>query len=106
MKKKLIADDYVAYDNGPVVKKIITDYPIISSRKETVDIPNDIKIFLDKIYDSLQNATYEELIEITYEDPEWIRLKKDTYNAPIMNIENNIEEYKQRYEGLIRALKI
>ena len=64
-EKKLIADDFVAYDNGPIVKKIITDYPIISSRKEQVDIPNDIKMFLDKIYDSLENASYEELIEIT-----------------------------------------
>ena len=105
-EKKLIADDFVAYDNGPVVKKIITDYPIISSRKEQVDIPNDIKMFLDKIYDSLKNASYEELIEITHEDPEWIRLKGDTFNAPIMNIEKNIKEYKERYEGLIRALKI
>lgn len=105
-EKKLISDDFVAYDNGPVVKRIINEYPIISSRNEKVEIPNDIKIFLDKIYSSLENATYDELIDITHEDPEWIRLSKDTFNAPIMNIEDNIEEYKQRYEGLIRALKI
>ena len=105
-EKKLISDDFVAYDNGPVIKSIISNYQIISARKEQVDIPNDIKVFLDKIYDSLENASYEELIEITHEDPEWIRLKKDTFNAPIMNIEKNIEEYKERYEGLIRALKI
>lgn len=105
-EKKLISDDFVAYDNGPVIKSIISDYQIISARKEQVDIPNDIKVFLDKIYDSLENASYDELIEITHEDPEWIRLSRDTFNAPIMNIEKNIEEYKERYEGLIRALKI
>ena len=49
---------------------------------------------------------YEELIEITHEDPEWKKLSNDTYDAPIMHIENNIEEYKKRYRGLIAALKI
>ena len=75
------------------------------SQKETVKIPSQIKIFLDKIYDSLKNATYEELIDITHEDPEWLRLSKETFNAPIMNLEQYIEEYKQRYKGLIAALK-
>ena len=76
------------------------------SKRENVDIPSDIKIFLDKIYDSLKNASYEELIEITHEDPEWIKLSKDTFKAPKMNLENNINEYKQRYKGLIEALKL
>ena len=104
--RKLISDNFVAYDNGPVIKDIITEYSIISSRRETVTIPDDVKVFLDKIYESLKNASYEELIEITHEDPEWIKLSKDTFNAPIMNLEKNIEEYKQRYKGLIAALKI
>lgn len=105
-EKKLISDNFVAYDNGPVIREIITEYPIISSRNEIVDIDDEIKSFLDKIYDALINASYEELIEITHEDPEWIRLSKDTFNAPIMNLEKNIDEYKQRYKGLIAALKI
>ena len=104
--KKLISDNFVAYDNGPVIREIINEYPIISSRNEIVSIPDDIKYFLDKIYDSLINASYEELIEITHEDPEWIRLSKDTFNAPMMNLEKNIDEYKQRYKGIIAALKI
>lgn len=105
-EKSLIKDNFVAYDNGPVIKDIINMYPIISSRNEKVIIPKDIKIFLDKIYDSLVNASYQELIEITHEDPEWIRLSKDTFNAQIMNLEKNIDEYKQRYKGIIAALKI
>ena len=105
-EKRLIKDNFVAYDNGPVIKDIINMYPIISSRQEKVIVSNDIKNFLDKIYDSLVNASYQELIEITHEDPEWIRLSKDTFNAPIMDLENNIEEYKQRYKGIIAALKI
>ena len=105
-EKRLIKDNFVAYDNGPVIKDIINMYPIISSRQEKVIVSNEIKNFLDKIYDSLVNASYQELIEITHEDPEWIRLSKDTFNAPIMDLENNIEEYKQRYKGIIAALKI
>lgn len=105
-EKKLISDNFVAYDNGPVIQTIISEYPLMSSRNEKVEIANDIKTFLDKIYNSLENATYDELVEITHEDPEWIRLSKDTYNAPIMNLEKNIEIYKQRYKGLIAALKI
>lgn len=103
---KLIFNNFVAYDNGPVIKEIVNEFQIISSRKEIVSIPEDIKIFLDKIYEALKNASYDELIEITHEDPEWISLSKDTFNAPIMNLEKNIDEYKQRYKGLISALKI
>lgn len=104
--KRLFEDDFLAYDNGPVVKDIVENYGIINNKNNEVDILPNIKDFLDKIYLSLENATYEELIEITYEDPEWIRLSKDTYNAPVMKIEDNIEEYKKRYKGLIEALKL
>lgn len=104
--KKLINDDFVAYVNGPVVKNIINDYSVMSSKNETINLPSNIKNFLDKIYEALENATYEELIEITHEDPEWIRLSQDVYNAPIMNLEKNIDIYKERYKGLIEALKI
>lgn len=104
--KKLISDNFVAYDNGPVIKEIITEYPIISSRNEFVEIDSQTKLFLDKIYDALINASYEELIEITHEDPEWLNLSKNTFDAPIMNLEKHIDEYKQRYKGLIAALKL
>lgn len=105
-EKKLISDNFIAYDNGPVVKDIISEYPIMSSRRELVEIPDSIKKFLDKIYVSLENASYDELIEITHEDPEWIRLSNNTFNAPIMDLEKNIDEYKKRFKGLIEALKI
>lgn len=103
--KKLVLDDFIAYENGPIVKSIMNEYAIITSRREKVEIPSDVKKFLDKIYDALKDASYEELIEITHEDPEWIRLSNNTYNAPVMQLENNLEEYKERYKGLIAALK-
>ena len=104
--KKLFNDDFVAYDNGPVIKDIVNNYPIITARNEQVNLPIKVKTFLDKIYMALENATYDELIEITHEDPEWIKLSNNTYNAPIMNLEDNIKEYKHRYKGLIEALKL
>lgn len=104
--KKLFNDDFVAYDNGPVIKDIVNNYSIITARNEQVNLPIKVKTFLDKIYMALENATYDELIEITHEDPEWIKLSNNTYNAPMMNLEDNIEEYKHRYKGLIEALKL
>lgn len=103
--KRLFSDDFVAYDNGPVVEGIMKSYGRLD-RNNKVDINKADKDFLDKIYLSLENASYDELIEITHEDPEWIKLSNDTYNAPVMNIEENIDEYKKRYKGLIEALKI
>lgn len=104
--KRLIEDDFCAYDNGPVVEEIMKTFPLLNVDDNFENINAKDKEFLDKIYFSLENATYEELIEITHEDPEWIRLKGITYNAPIMNLEKNIEEYKKRYKGLIEALNI
>lgn len=103
---KLFTDDFVAYDNGPVVESIMNSFGRLVGKKSSISIDEETKIFLDKIYISLENASYEELIEITHEDPEWKKLSSNTYNAPIMKIEDNIEEYKNRYKGLIEALKI
>jgi len=90
--KKLFEDDFLAYENGPIIKEIQQSYGRMTF-KDNEQIPKDIIDFLDKIYMSLENATYEELIDITHEDPEWIKLKDKTYNAPTMNLEKNIEEY-------------
>ncbi len=103
---KLFSDDFVACHNGPVVESIMNSYGRLSGYYDNKIIDELEKNFLDKIYLSLENATCEELIEITYEDPEWQILSKDAYNAPVMNLEKNITEYKRRYKGLIETLKI
>lgn len=105
-EEKLFLDNFSAYDNGPVVEEIMNSYPRLTGKENNDIIDDDKRDFLDKIYMSLENATYEELIEITHEDPEWKKLSSDTYNAPIMKLEDNIKEYKKRYKGLIEALKI
>ena len=105
-EKKLIKEDFSAYANGPVIENIMVEYARLIEKNNYNSLPQDIQEYLDKIYFSLENATYEELIEITHEDPEWINLQNNTYNAPIMNLEKNIDIYKKRYKGLIAALKI
>lgn len=104
--RKLFDDNFVAYDNGPVLVDIMKEYSHIANNNKKTIINDNDKMFLDKIYDALKNATYEELIDITHEDPEWIKLSHDTYNAPVMNLEENIAEYQKRYKGLIEALKL
>ncbi len=104
--KELFDDDFVAYINGPVIKDIVNNFPHIPRLKDEVNILPETKVFLDKIYDSLKNASCEELIDITHEDPEWIRLSSNTYNAPKMNLVKNAEIYKKRYKGLIEALDL
>ncbi len=105
-EKKLFNDDFVAYVNGPVIKSIVNNYGQIVASNYDVKINEKDAVFLNKIYDVLKDASYEELIEISHEDPEWIRLKDDTYNAPILKLENNIEVYKKRYKGFIEAVKL
>ena len=104
--KELFDDDFVAYTNGPVIKDIVNNFQYITRLKDDVNILPETKVFLDKIYDSLKNASCEELIDITHEDPEWIRLSSNTYNAPKMNLVKNAEIYKKRYKGLIKALDL
>ena len=104
--KKLIKEDFCAYENGSVVPEIMKSFPISKSDNTFENISNKDKLFLDKIYYSLENATYEELIEITHEDPEWMSLKGLAYNAPAMDLEKHIDEYKKRYKGIIEALNI
>ena len=103
---KLFDDNFCAYDNGPVIEEIMRSYLIMSPKNKKTKLDSNIADFLDKIYMSLENATTEELVEITHEDPEWLKFKNNTYNAPVMNLEANIEEYKRRYKGLIKALNI
>lgn len=102
----LFSDEFVAYDNGPVIEDIMHSYGRLIYNSVDNNIEKKDKDFLDKIYFSLENATYADLIEITHDDPEWQNLSNRTLNAPKMNLEKNAEIYKKKYKGLIEALKI
>lgn len=105
--KKLFNDDFLVYDNGPIINEIMRNYLTMILNIEKAEINKiDKSDFLDKIYFSLENASIIELIEITHEDPEWLNLRYNACNSPKMNLENHIDEYKRRYKGLIEALNL
>ena len=106
--KLLFDDDFVAYDNGPVIKEIVENYPSMqaNSNKEKIILPEEIKQFLDKIYLSLKDATCEELIEITHEDTAWKEVSDRTYYAPVINLEKYKTKFEKQYRGLIKVMEI
>ncbi len=106
--KLLFEDNFVAYDNGPVVKEIVENYPSMqaNANKEKIILPNQIKQFLDKIYISLKDASCEELIEITHEDTAWKELSDRTYYAPVINLEKYKAKFEKQYRGLIKVMEI
>ena len=105
--KKLFSDDLVAYTNGPVIISIMNNFADLYDNKEVeLNIDDKTKEFLDKIYFSLENASCEELVDISHDDPEWQKLSKNTYSQEIMDVESHIDYYKKTYQGLIEALHI
>ena len=104
----LFSDNFVAYDNGPVVKEIVDNYASIQSvKKYNEDIlPEEIKEFLDKIYMSLEGATFDELIEITHEDTAWKELRKETYHAPVIDLLKYKSKFEKQYKGIIKVMAI
>lgn len=107
--KLLFDDHFVAYDNGPVVKEIVENYPSMQAKtydNEVENLPEDIKDFLDKIYESLKNATYQELIEITHEDTAWKEKSDKTYFALVMDLEKYKEKFKKQYREIIKVMSI
>ena len=104
----LFGENFVAYDNGPVIKEIVENYPSMQAniKKEKITLPQEIMKFLDKIYLSLKNATCEELIEITHEDSAWKEVKDKTYFAPIIDVLKYQSKFEEQYKGLIKVMEI
>ncbi len=104
--RMLFYGDFHVCDNGPVILESIKLFQTLNGEENFNSLSDKDKNFLDKIYKSLENATYEELTNIIHEDPEWLCLKELTYNVPVMDLKKHINEYKRRYKGLIAALNI
>lgn len=103
----LFSDDFVAYDNGPVVKEIMNSYASMrGNKKDNNNLSAEIKRFLDKIYISLKDATCDELVEITHEDSAWKELSPNTYNAPVMDLLKYKNKFEKQYRGLIKVMEI
>lgn len=105
---RLLFDDPIqAYENGPIVKDVMTKYAVMqANRTNDAKLDKDITSFLDKIYEALKNATYQELVDITHEDTAWKELSDKTYNAPVIDIMKYQKKYEKQYRGLIKIMEI
>lgn len=104
--KKLFSDDLYAYDNGAVAPNIQENYAILLARPKDVELSEEMRDFLDRVYAALQNAELEELIEISHEDPEWIA-KHTYYQKPMQRMDSMAfaEEYKQQYADMLKIME-
>lgn len=105
---RLLFDDPIqAYENGTIVKDVMTKYAVMqANRTNDAKLDKDITSFLDKIYEALKNATYQELVDITHEDTAWKELSDKTYNAPVIDIMKYQKKYEKQYRGLIKIMEI
>lgn len=105
--KLLFQENILAYDNGPIVKEVMEKYAVIRGSKNIeVLLEDEIKVFLDKIYEALKEATCEELVQISHEDTAWKELSANTSNAPVIDIMKYQEKYRKQYKGLIQVMGI
>ena len=106
--KLLFDDDLYAFANGAIVKSVMEEYQRIKTTKSDVKevIPEKTKIFLDKIYIMLKNASLDELIDISHEDDEWKnkRASYKTYDEQKMDSLKNIDIYKKQYADALKIM--
>ncbi len=103
---KLFEDDLYASDDGAIVPDISNRYLCLVSKPDSnIIFSEDINVFLDKIYIVLKNASVDELINLSCEDPEWKdkqRFLKKTEQR--MNSISYADEYKNQYKDIIKVM--
>ena len=103
---KLFEDDLYAYDNGAVALNVQENYAVLQSRKDIPTLEPDAKEFLDRIYKLLENATLDELIELSHEDSEW-NAKHKYYSKERQQMDSlaHAEEYKEQYHDVLQIME-
>lgn len=95
--KNLFNDNVIMYRNKEYYESDIRiDIYLFLTKEIGLKVYNGLekisKSFLDKIWNSLENASISELISIVEENPKWFN-------------NSAIDEYKNRYKGLIEVLE-
>ena len=102
---KLFNSDLYAYDNGAVVLEIQKNYPVLIDRHDAPLIADDTALFLKKVFRALQNASIDELIDISHEDSEWLAKHNGYYNSEqLMDSVSRADEYREQYKDMLRIL--
>ena len=104
--EKLFAEDLYAYDNGAVAPEVQEKYAILLTKAVKPELPEDIVDFLDKLYVMLKDAPLDELIEISHEDPEWVK-KHTGYSKREQRMDSLMyaEEYRVQYSDVLRLIE-
>lgn len=105
-RKKLFPEDLYAYDNGAVEPGVQEAYSVLRSQQNEVELDAEIKDFLDRVFLMLQNATLEELIEISHEDSEW-QDKHGFYKKQQQRMDSlaHSDEYYLQYADALEVLQ-
>lgn len=103
--KKLFADDLYAYDNGAVAPNVQENFSILSAKNDVPNLDKPVQDFLNRVYRILEHASLDELIELSHEDPEWV--KKHGYYYKVdqkMDSIANAAEYKKQYQDVLKVM--
>ncbi len=104
--KKLFDDLMYAFDNGVVVGTVMNNYKYLCSTKNEYEfIDTSIKEFTLKMFDILKYAPLDELINISYQDEEWIK-KHNFYKKKdqLIDVDSQKENYKAMCADFIEML--
>lgn len=102
----LFADVLFAYDNGAVVANVQENYAILLTKHEKPVLPNEVMEFLDKVFILLEDATLDELIEISHEDEAWEEKHSFHYKEQQkMNSMAYADQYRVKYHDALRLME-
>ena len=106
-KELLFSEEILAFDNGTVVEEVRQNYNIlIKIDNLNCNIDETKKKFLNKLYKFLDNASLDELIEISHTDKNWVEKNKEYSKVnQIMDIKNNYEYYSFNYEDALYLME-
>lgn len=105
--RPLMDSVFYAYDNGAVDPKVQENYSVLLERRDqNVVLEENEKKFLNAIYRAFQNATLDELIELSHEDSEWID-KHGFYQKEDQMMDSMVhkDEYAEQYADMIKVLE-
>lgn len=101
----LFQDNILATKNGCTIKEVEKHYNELLKQEYETKLPEQDEDFLKRLYDSLEYATNEDIIDLAQSDPAWqqyyVKIEKD---GDPLNIIGNTPVCKKCYKSSVRAL--
>ena len=104
--EKLFDDDLYAYDNGAVVVDVQENFSVLQGRGVVPKFADNICDFLDRVYIIFENATLDEMIELSHEDSEW-EAKHNFFSKKDQKMDSlaHVKEYKKQYHDVLNVME-